>query len=240
MVKLNKVSRLTNIEYGLYYLQQEENLNIHFGGHTSLRLCFGFPFAVMRPSRFDLYYGKETTVPEWFRKEDWKCTLPYWIEHLRMIYVQTDFLPRGVGIIEDKFAQLPVKISCLERAILEALYVLPENEYFTGLCEMMEDLILRAEYLQPLLEGCTSNKVKRMFFYLAEKWERSFLKELDLSKISYGTELIDDYIDTRHKEGTIVLNRDYNLRVPIACEYMGSKIERERRIRDEALWNSIG
>ena len=72
---------------------------------------------------------------------------------------------------------------------------------------MMESLILRAECLQPLLEGCTSNKVKRMFFYLAEKWERSFLKELDLSKITNGTELIDDYIDTRHKEGTIVLNR---------------------------------
>ena len=49
MIEINKVTRLTNIEYGLYYMQQVEKLNVHFGGHTSLRLCFGFPFAVMRP-----------------------------------------------------------------------------------------------------------------------------------------------------------------------------------------------
>ena len=240
MIEINKVTRLTNIEYGLYYMQQVEKLNVHFGGHTSLRLCFGFPFAVMRPSRFDLYYGKDTTISNWFKKEEWKHTLPYWIEDLKMLYFQTDFLPRGVGIIEDKFASVPVNISGLERGLLEALYVLPEHEFFISLCEMMEDLILRPEVLQPLLEGCTSNKVKRMFFYMAEKWERDFLKELDLTKISYGTELIGDYVDERDKEGPIVLNKKYNLRVPDACEDMGAVIERERNKRHEALWKSVG
>lgn len=73
-----------------------------------------------------------------------------------MLYFQTDFLPKGVGIIEDKFASVSVNIPGLERGLLEALYLLPEHEFFISLCEMMEDLILRPEVLQPLLEGCSS------------------------------------------------------------------------------------
>ncbi|MFX8825011.1 type IV toxin-antitoxin system AbiEi family antitoxin domain-containing protein, partial [Acinetobacter baumannii] len=45
---------------------------------------------------------------------------------------------------------------------------------------------VRPIVVQKLLEACTSIKVKRLFLYLAEKANHSWLQHLDLEKIDLG------------------------------------------------------
>ena len=55
----------------------------------------------------------------------------------------------------------------------------------------MESLTtLRPKLLQTLLERCTSQKVKRLFLYMAEKAGHYWFEELDLEKINIGTSKI--------------------------------------------------
>jgi len=46
---------------------------------------------------------------------------------------------------------------------------------------------LRPKLLQPLLEKCSSVKVKRLFLYMAEKAGHDWLKDLDISKFDLGS-----------------------------------------------------
>ena len=45
---------------------------------------------------------------------------------------------------------------------------------------------LRPRLVQSLLEQCASVKVKRLFMYLAEACGHTWVKKLDLSKVSFG------------------------------------------------------
>ncbi|HOD98048.1 MAG TPA: type IV toxin-antitoxin system AbiEi family antitoxin domain-containing protein, partial [Syntrophales bacterium] len=52
---------------------------------------------------------------------------------------------------------------------------------------IMENLVaLRTDVVQRLLAACRSIKVKRLFLYMAEKKEHTWLLKLDLSKVDLG------------------------------------------------------
>ena len=83
--------------------------------------------------------------------------------------------------------QWPLVISAPERAILELLYELPDNESFHQADMLMEGLsTLRPPRLQALLADCRSIKVKRLFFFLADRHNHAWLKRIDRSRIDLG------------------------------------------------------
>ncbi len=80
-----------------------------------------------------------------------------------------------------------LKLSTPERAILEMLDELPTHESFHHLDKIMEGLAnLSPRRMQELLVDCKSVKVKRLFFYFAERHNHAWLKHLNKSVIDLG------------------------------------------------------
>jgi hypothetical protein len=82
----------------------------------------------------------------------------------------------------------PLRLSSSERAILEWLDELPNRDSFHHLDVAMEGLAnLSPRRLQTVLESCRSVKVKRLFFYFADRHRHAWLGQLDKSAIDLGT-----------------------------------------------------
>lgn len=82
----------------------------------------------------------------------------------------------------------PLTVSTPERAFLELLDELPRHESFHQVDALAEGLrSLSPRRLQMLLEGCKSIKVKRLFFWFAERHQHAWLKQIDKSKVNLGT-----------------------------------------------------
>jgi hypothetical protein len=81
----------------------------------------------------------------------------------------------------------PLILSAPERAVLELLDELPTRESFHQVDQLMEGLSnLSPRRLQVLLADCRSVKVKRLFFFFADRHPHAWLKRLDKSVIDLG------------------------------------------------------
>lgn len=81
----------------------------------------------------------------------------------------------------------PLARSTPERAILELLNELPKHESFHQTDMLMQGLSnLSPRRLQKLLGDCRSVKVKRLFFYFADRHQHAWLKRLDKDSIDLG------------------------------------------------------
>ena len=104
--------------------------------------------------------------------------------------------PKGVGDdpTHDQFTvqpwgqwNWPLTLSSPERAILELLDELPNRETFHQVDMLMEGLSnLSPRRLQTLLADCHNVKVKRLFFFFADRHRHAWLKWLDKKVISFG------------------------------------------------------
>jgi hypothetical protein len=82
----------------------------------------------------------------------------------------------------------PLMLSTPERAILELLDELPDKETFHQADVLMEGLsTLSPARLQTLLNDCRSIKVKRLFFFFADRHRHAWLKRLDKATIDLGS-----------------------------------------------------
>jgi hypothetical protein len=82
----------------------------------------------------------------------------------------------------------PMTISTPERAVLELLDELPQHESFDQVDVLMESLSdLAPRRLQKLLVRCRSVKVKRLFFFFADRHRHAWLKHVDRAAIDLGS-----------------------------------------------------
>lgn len=82
----------------------------------------------------------------------------------------------------------PLTVSAPERAILELLDALPDHESFHQADMLMEGLSnLAPQRIQALLIRCRSVKVKRLFFFFADRHRHAWLKHLDRAAIDLGS-----------------------------------------------------
>jgi hypothetical protein len=78
-------------------------------------------------------------------------------------------------------------LSAPERAILELLDELPGRESFEQADKLMEGLSnLSPQRLQKLLTRCRSIKVKRLFFFFADRHQHAWLKRIDRGAVDLG------------------------------------------------------
>jgi hypothetical protein len=81
----------------------------------------------------------------------------------------------------------PLILSTPERAVLELLDELPQQETFHQADVLMEGLPnLSPRRLHALLTDCRSVKVKRLFLWFAERHHHAWLKKLDRTAIDLG------------------------------------------------------
>lgn len=164
---------------GLYALQTQAGLSIHVGGRTAISLLGRAHYVDLAAGRVVLMGAAKEILPLWFKKKDWA---------VRIDYYTTSFLPPDMGIMTFWRHNYSVKVSSLPRAIMECLYLAPKHQEFFECHELMEGMNdLRPQSVQELLENCSSVKVKRLFLYLAEKFEHPWLEFVDLSKVDLGS-----------------------------------------------------
>jgi Transcriptional regulator, AbiEi antitoxin, Type IV TA system/Transcriptional regulator, AbiEi antitoxin N-terminal domain len=96
---------------------------------------------------------------------------------------------RTDGIVAQPWGQWnwPLLISSPERAILEFLDELPENESFHQADMLMEGLsTLSPNRMQALLADCHNIKVNRLFLFFADRHKHAWLKRIDRKVIDLG------------------------------------------------------
>jgi len=113
-------------------------------------------------------------------KEEWDMTIKY---------MTTSFLgDELLGVETMTINQHELLVSSPERAILECLNLPDASSSLLDIYYIMEGLTtLRPKMVQTLLEACTSQKVKRLFLYMAEKAGHSWYKALKLENVNLGT-----------------------------------------------------
>lgn len=101
-----------------------------------------------------------------------------------------------------------IGISSPELAAMEMIYLIPSEQSFNEATLIMESLTtLRPRIVQQLLEKCGSYKVKRIFMWMAEINNHTWVNDLDLTKVDFGKGKLSVV-----KNG--MLNKKYNITVP--------------------------
>jgi hypothetical protein len=164
---------------GLYALQQQKGLSIHMGAKTTLSFLGKSQYLELSQKKVTLFGGKDERLPIWFREYPWNVEISYY---------SSSFLPPDVGLSNVDHQTYQLNISGAARAMLECLYLVPENQSLVECYELMESLNnLQPAKVQALLESCTSIKVKRLFLYLAEKAKHAWFNYLKPEKIDLGS-----------------------------------------------------
>jgi hypothetical protein len=101
---------------------------------------------------------------------------------------RADFLEAGALRVHFTGAEWPLTISRPERALLELLDELPSRATFHDVDMIAEGLrTLSPRLLQKLLEDCRSVKVKRLFFWFADRHRPAWLARIDRGRIPLGS-----------------------------------------------------
>ena len=163
----------------LYALQFQRNSSIHVGGKSALELQGRLHYLKLKTTAVCLFGDWKEHLPLWFSNTDWDIPIDY---H------RTSFFPNNFELVEFEVKNFAIKISSPLRAILECLYLAPEQQDLMECYELMQGLNnLRPTQVQKALETCESIRVKRLFAFMAKKAEHAWFKHLDLSKINFGS-----------------------------------------------------
>lgn len=170
-----------NVSYegAIYALQRQAVVFVHPAGKTALSLLGKSHYLELSPKKVIVFGGKSEKLPTWCKTHDWGVKLDYY---------SSSFLPADIGLVEIELKTFSIKVSSAARAILECLFLAPKNQELLECYQLMEGLNnLRPDLVQSLLESCTSIKVKRLFLYLAEKANHSWVKHIEIEKIDLGS-----------------------------------------------------
>jgi len=183
--------------YGvLYGLQNKSDTTIHAGARTALELK-GYAH-YLREGKVYLLGNRKENFNVWLKKlEDVVLRRNEVFTYSEKKY----FANYSVGEYE-------IRISSPELAAMEMIYLVPKEQSFDEAYLIMENLTtLRPRLVQHLLESCNSVKVKRIFMWMAEKLDHSWVEDLNLSKINFGE-------GKRVVVKNGMLDKKYNITVP--------------------------
>ncbi len=164
----------------LYTLQNQLSLPVHAGGKTALQLKGYAHYLPARQNKVFLYGPRGLILPAWFKQDRFG---------VQFVVTRTNLFPtdRREGFTDFRERDFSVRIAAPERAAMEMLHLVPREVGFDEAQLIMENLVaLRTDVVQRLLAACRSIKVKRLFLYMAEKKEHTWLLKLDLSKVDLG------------------------------------------------------
>lgn len=151
------------------------------GGRTALELQ-GYAHYLPQADKEVFLYGNKQP-PSWLMKLPLDVAFVY---HKDGALFRND--PVTTGTTNIKWKDWPLTLSTPERAVLQLLDELPLRESFHQVDKLFEGLAnLSPHRLQKLLQDCKSVKVKRLFFFFADRHQHGWLKHLDKSKVDLGS-----------------------------------------------------
>lgn len=183
-VMFRKNDRLSALAAVYCYNLQTGN-KARIAAHSALEL-FGFNHYVPMGKPRLMVAFKNGNFDDWVRSEKYDMTI----------------VPFHTGIFKNPTTQsldrngLPMTISSPEQAFLECLYLVPDYYNYMDLYYIMEQLTsLDPDKVQTALENTSSQRVKRMFLYMAEKAGHYWFDMLDMDRFGLTTsklQLVDN------------------------------------------------
>lgn len=172
---------------------------VSVGGRSALELQGYAHYLSQSQKSIHLYCDKK--LPAWMIKLDIEQTF---ISHNRLRYLPEVKIPSKALSLDNHLSESgvldgalrinrwgqwkwPLVMSMPERAYLELLDELPQKETFHMADVIMEGLVnLSPRRMQLLLESCNSIKVKRLFFFFAERHQHKWLAHIKRKNIDLG------------------------------------------------------
>lgn len=115
-----------------------------------------------------------STVPNWMRQD---------VFDMDFVPFHTEIFPE-IKSLDVERNGITVTVSSPELAFMECLHLVPKHYNYMDLYYIMEQLTaLDASSVQTLLETVKSQRIKRMFLYMAEKAGHYWFELLDLTKM---------------------------------------------------------
>jgi hypothetical protein len=160
-------------------LQSQAGMNIPVGGRFALELQGVAHYLLLGEQEATVFTESKAALPVWFTRNEWTPK--------PKVFRTTLYNKDKVGMTDYQDGELTMKISTPARAMMECLYLCPNQFPLQEAYELMEGLpTLRPMLVQSLLEECKSVKVKRLFLYFAERTNHAWLKHIDVSHIDLG------------------------------------------------------
>jgi len=157
------------------------------GGRTALDLQ-GFSHYVSATGLSNIHLYGTRPPPGWLTKLPLKTKFKF---HRSQVLFKS--FPGTQKLQDGTLRELPsasdwqMIVSTPERALLELLDELPRRDSFHQVDMLVEGLrTLSPRRLQTLLADCKSIKVKRLFFWFAERHQHAWLKQIDPATIDLG------------------------------------------------------
>jgi len=166
----------------IYAMQQQLAIKVYPAARSALEYqgrSHYIPVGEASILQLSLESGQK--LPDWFTKQSFAS-------NLRVINSSLLFEPVYVSLSDWQSAELMIKLSSPERAMLEYCYLLPKNADFEEARQLMEGLTtLRPQLLQSTLQACKSVKAKRLFLALASSVAHPWYRELNIKTINLGS-----------------------------------------------------
>lgn len=207
----------SDVEWGdvVYFLQRRHGSDFVVGGITSLELQKMAHYLSMSEKKVVHLYGLDH-LPSWInivsKNNTFKKHSKGDILGSGFTIQQSQDIDLFTKILSWKNTKEGLKISIPERAILEVMYQVPHKISFEHADELMQGLnTLSPRSLQKLLELCGNIKVRRLFFWYAERHGHPWLSRIDSTKLDFGS---GNRVIV--KDGK--LNKKYQITVPESYE----------------------
>jgi len=178
-----------------YFLQNKLGLNLKIGGLSALDILGLSHYLPLSTKKSIHIYGTEKP-PVWvYRvspdvKFEWHSEgklLGAGRHELSVNNSQFDPLEAFTRLLPWKDGKAELQISSPERAILEILADVPQKISFEHADQLLQGMTsLSPRSLQTLLEKCENIKVRRLFFWLAERHKHPWLDKLQPERIDMG------------------------------------------------------
>ena len=175
----------------VYFLQRNDATDLTIGGITALQLLKLSHYLSFSDKQVVQLYGQDP-LPAWingvtddsfFQKGNASDLLGRAVDPLL-----SKQLNQFTRTFDWKDTRGGLRISTPERAILEVLNEIPSKISFEHAEELMQGLnTLSPRALQQLLELCNNFKVRRLFFWYAERQNHPWLVKLDRDRIELGS-----------------------------------------------------
>ncbi|MBP5542763.1 MAG: type IV toxin-antitoxin system AbiEi family antitoxin domain-containing protein [Kiritimatiellae bacterium] len=163
-----------SIEAAISAMAEQMAVPVHLGGRSALAKRGYVHFVPFTELPATVFMKRGVRLPAWFSR--------YY--NGRFSLVKTGFLHDGLGV--EQMDGCPV--SSPERAFLEFLYGVPGKQSLAEAYQLLEMMLtLRPKLLNDLLVRCSSIKVKRLFFLLADDLNPPWWQEIKSDSIDLGS-----------------------------------------------------
>jgi hypothetical protein len=182
----------------VFYLQSILGLNLTIGGLTALEMQGMAHYLPMADKRIVHLFGTDK-MPAWVNTVVKNVNFIWHSEIELLGSIKEMRPPESIPKSSDPLRQFSrsqswkdgiedLIISSPERAYLEVLLDVPRKISFEHADQLLQGLTnLSPRSLQLLLEQCENIKVRRLFFWFAERQKYSWLEKLKVEKINMGS-----------------------------------------------------